>query len=218
MTFSLLARDPETGALGGVAATGNLCVGAWVLRGEPRAGLSASQGRTPSTLWGEDALQMMADGLPPEETVARVTGADAGRAERQLALLSAHGQTAAYDGAGNHPFTGHLNGAAWIVAGNWLRGPEVIDSAARAYSDHDGRFERRLLAALGAGIRAGSDSRGTLSAALLVVALDRPPLSLRVDWDEDPLARLEALYARTLSPDYDRWLATLPTRRRPQAT
>ena len=31
MTFSILARNPKTGEIGGAAATGNLCVGGWVL-------------------------------------------------------------------------------------------------------------------------------------------------------------------------------------------
>ena len=217
MTFSLLARDPETGALGGVAATGNICVGAWVLRGDPRAGMSASQGRTPSTLWGEDALAAMAEGIGAEPAVARITGTDPGRAARQLVLLSADGGTAGFDGARNEPFTGHLDGDGWIVAGNWLSSGDVIESTARSFCDAAGPFEERLLAALRAGVAAGSDSRGTLSAALLVVALDRPPLSLRVDWDTDPVDRLVALYKKTREPGYDAWLRTLPTRNAPDA-
>ena len=43
MTFSILAQDPETGAIGGAAATGSLCVGGWVLRGDLDAGMSAKQ-------------------------------------------------------------------------------------------------------------------------------------------------------------------------------
>lgn len=217
MTFSLLARDPETGALGGIAATGNLCVGGWVLRGDPRAGLSASQGKTPSTLWGEDALEMLADGRDPAAVVAELTGRDTGRHERQLALLSADGHTAAFDGAANHPFTGHIEGEGWIVAGNWLSSGAVIERASASFGG-GGAFPDRLLAALEAGVSAGSDSRGTLSAALLVVAQDRPPLSLRVDWDAAPVERLAALLERTREPGYASWLDTLPTRTRPEAT
>ena len=218
MTFTLLARDAETGALGGVAATGNLCVGGWVLRGDARAGLSASQGRSPSTLWGEDALALMAAGAHPSEAVARLVDGDRGRAKRQLALLSADGRTAGFDGAENHPFAGHLGGDGWIVSGNWLAGRAVIESTAQAYVGAKGPFAERLLAALRAGVDAGSDSRGTLSAALLVTALEVPPLSLRVDWDEQPVARLSALYERTREPSYRAWLDTLPTRSEPQAT
>lgn len=218
MTFTLLARDAETGALGGVAATGNLCVGGWVLRGDPRAGLSASQGRSPSTLWGEDALVLMAEGVHPSEVVARLVDGDRGRAKRQLALLSADGDKAGFDGVENHPVTGHLDGDGWIVSGNWLRGRAVIEGTAQAYVEAQGPFAERLLAALRAGVDAGSDSRGTLSAAMLVIALQNPRLSLRVDWDEEPVERLAALYERTREPSYQAWLDTLPTRSEPQAT
>ncbi|MFN3526048.1 MAG: DUF1028 domain-containing protein, partial [Paracoccus sp. (in: a-proteobacteria)] len=62
MTFSILAQDLGTGAFGGAAATGSLCVGGWVLRGDSRAGLTASQGAAPSTMWGEDVLVRMMSG------------------------------------------------------------------------------------------------------------------------------------------------------------
>ena len=73
MTFSLLARDPETGAIGGAAATGSLCVGGWVLRGNLAGGMSASQGMAPSTFWGEDVLDFMAAGNPAKKAIEAVT-------------------------------------------------------------------------------------------------------------------------------------------------
>lgn len=216
MTFSLLARDPETGALGGVAATGNLCVGGWVLRGDPAAGLTASQGKTPSTLWGEDALRLLERGNAPDKVVSELIAGDEGRNSRQLSVLSANGASGVYDGSENQPFTGHIAGDGWIIAGNWLTSSAVLDACAEAFESASGDFPQRLLDALAAGVDAGSDSRGTQSAALLVVAADRPPLSLRVDWDEAPVARLRDLYRRTRAPDYADWLDTLPTRERPE--
>jgi len=215
MTFSLLARDPLTGSLGGVAATGNLCVGGWVLRGDARGGLTASQGLTPSTLWGEDALAALVAGASVGDALDSVVSDDPGRDARQLLVMSADGSTATFDGAGNHPFTGHLTGDGWVVAGNWLTSSKVIEEAAEAFATTPGAFEERLLAALSAGATAGSDQRGTLSAALLAVAPDRPPLTRRVDHDERPVERLAALYARTRARDYIDWLDTLPTRRNP---
>ena len=52
MTFSLLYLDKPSGCFAGATATGNLCVGGWVLRGHPHVGLTASQGAEPSILWG----------------------------------------------------------------------------------------------------------------------------------------------------------------------
>ena len=101
MTFSILVRDPETGAMGGAAATGNLCVGGWVLRGDVRAGLSASQGKTPSTLWGEDVLDGMRKGLSAKNAVAALVSADRGRETRQLLAIDRGGRTAAFTGDEN---------------------------------------------------------------------------------------------------------------------
>ena len=56
MTFSILAFDPISKAFGGSSATGNICVGGWVLRADPRYGISATQGAEVSTLWGEDVI------------------------------------------------------------------------------------------------------------------------------------------------------------------
>lgn len=212
MTFSLLAFDKRTGALGGAAATGNLCVGGWVLRGDARAGLTASQGLAPSTLWGEDALEAMRGGLSAEDAVRRVTGDDKGRETRQLAALDRQGGTAGFDGSRNRPYCGHRHGNGWIAAGNWLASATVLDRAADILDARRQPLAERLLDALAEGVAAGSDSRGTLSAALLVVAPDRPPLSLRVDYDRQPVARLRALFRRSRERDYEDWVATLPTR------
>ncbi|RYH11554.1 DUF1028 domain-containing protein [Tropicimonas sp. IMCC6043] len=218
MTFSLLARDPETGAFGGAAVTGNLCVGAWVLRGDARFGLSASQGHTPSTLWGEDTLAHLAGGASAGEALSAVVGTDPGRETRQLAVLDRHGATAVHDGADNLPFTGHLAAPGWVVAGNWLASSAVIERAAETFAAPGRPFADRLVAALRAGMAAGSDRRGTFSAALLVLAEDAPPLDLRVDFDAAPVDRLADLLDRTRATGYAAWLDTLPTRRKPFTT
>ena len=69
MTISILAFDERTGAYGGAATTGNLCVGGWVLRGDAESGLSASQGLLPSTLWGTDSLKLMQMGVSSAQAV-----------------------------------------------------------------------------------------------------------------------------------------------------
>lgn len=218
MTFSLLARDPATGAFGAAAVTGNLCVGGWVLRGDARFGLTASQGRTPSTLWGEDALAHLASGLPAAGALAATVADDPGAAVRQLSVLDRSGDAAVHDGADNLPETGHLVGDGWVVAGNWLQSQAVVIRTGSGFADAAGGLPDRLIAALRAGIAAGSDRRGSLSAALLVLAEDAPPLDLRVDFDDAPVDRLAALLERTRAPAYRDWLATLPTRREAHRT
>ena len=71
MTFSILVYDPLTESYGGASATGNICVGGWVLRGNPLSGVSASQGSEPSTLWGENILNYTKDGLDAESAIEK---------------------------------------------------------------------------------------------------------------------------------------------------
>ena len=50
-----------------------------------------------------------------------------------------------------------------------------------------------MLAILQAGQRAGGDKRGIQSAAMLILDPEKPPLDLRVDYDENPIRALEEL-------------------------
>lgn len=216
MTFSILARDPNTNALGGAAATGSLCVGGWVLRGDARVGLSASQGAAPSTLWGEDVITEMRNGSSAAQAVSRITEADSGRGHRQLSALGLSGPGAAFTGSENTPVTGSRLFDHGIVAGNMLSGESVLDEMVQNYLASSQSFAERLLSALNAAQAAGGDSRGLYSAALLIVSPDHAPLTLRIDYSEDPLAALQALYERASEGDYFAWRQQVPTLNDPE--
>jgi len=216
MTFSILAQDLGTGSFGGAAATGSLCVGGWVLRGDSRAGMSASQGAAPSTMWGEDALVRMRAGESAEQALAAVTGPDAGRDWRQLAVLDRAGGAACHTGTANTEWRGALVAPGLVVSGNLLAGPQVLEALRDTFLSTQGSLAERLLAALAAAEAAGGDTRGLQSAALLVVSDDAPPLTLRVDWSENPVAALHDLHTRSQSGDYAAWLPTVPTRNDPE--
>jgi uncharacterized Ntn-hydrolase superfamily protein len=216
MTFSILAQDLNSGAFGGAAATGSLCVGGWVLRGDSRAGMTASQGAAPSTMWGEDALVRMRAGDSAEQALAAVTRPDAGRDWRQLAILDRAGGTACHTGASNTEWRGSLIAPGLVVSGNLLAGPQVLKALSDTFLAAPGTLAERLLAALAAAEAAGGDTRGLQSAALLVVSDDAPPLTLRVDWSENPVAALRDLHRRSQSGDYAAWLPTVPTRNNPE--
>lgn len=211
MTFSILARDPDAGAIGGAAATGSLCVGGWVLRGDPEAGMSASQGAIPSTFWGEDVLAGMRKGLGAAEAVARVTAADAGRARRQLAALDLAGRAGAFTGESNEPEKGERAFTDGIASGNMLSGAGVLDAMAGEFASAGGSLDARLLSALRAAARNGGDYRGVSSAALLVLRPDQPPLTLRIDHHpSDPIAALEDLHRKATSGEYAKWTSSVP--------
>ncbi|MDD7971824.1 DUF1028 domain-containing protein [Roseinatronobacter alkalisoli] len=216
MTFSILAQDLGSGAMGGAAATGALCVGGWVLRGDSRAGMTASQGAAPSTMWGEDALESMRSGQSAEQAVTQVTAVDRGRAWRQLSALDRHGGTASHSGQRNTPWCGSVGDNGFVVSGNMLAGPQVLDALRSGFLTTTGTFAERLLAGLRAAEAAGGDSRGLQSAALLIVSDDAPPLNLRIDWAQDPLSELHDLYRRSQTGAYAEWLPTVPTRNNPE--
>lgn len=211
MTFSILARDAETGRLGGAAATGSLCVGGWVLRGDALSGLSASQGTSPSTLWGEEVLQRMKAGSSAADAVALVTAPDTGKAHRQLTALDLTGGTGAFTGAASVSACGHRTAPGVVVAGNMLTSESVLDAVMETYLSTPGFHPERLLAAISAGEKAGSDSRGLMSAALLCLGRDMTPLTLRIDWSEQPLADLRMLYTRASTGAYAEWGRLVPT-------
>lgn len=211
MTFSILVQDAESGAIGGAAATGSLCVGGWVLRGRLGAGMSASQGAAPSVFWGDDVLDELARGKSAPQAVAAVTGADQGRDWRQLSALDLAGRGAVFTGAQNTPETGERIFDGGVAAGNMLASAGVVDALAEGFAAAAGPFPARLIAALRAAEAAGSDMRGLMSAALLVLAPDAAPLTLRIDHhDSDPIGALEALHARATTGDYAAWARRVP--------
>ena len=218
MTFSILALDPQSGAIGCAAATGNLAVGGWVLRSAADGGTVATQGASVSTLWGDDALLLLRDGVNAGTVVQTLVQKDDGRGHRQLAVLDLEGNHAVWTGEANTDAKGHVDGDSFIVSGNWLSSLDVLNAVAENFETSKtgtSTFARRLIDALQAGADAGSDSRGTMSAAVQVVSSDQPPLDLRVDYSEQPLVDLFNLYNRATSHPYTDWVSVVPTMKDP---
>lgn len=227
MTLSILALDRASGAIGCAAATGNLAVGAWVLRAAAGVGAVATQGHSVSPLWGDGALERLRAGDGARAALEAVTGGDPGRPWRQLAVLDASGATAAWTGAENPDFRGHRERDAYVLAGNWLASDAVLEAMDAAWraggAVADGTIADagagvagatlavRLLGVLDAAAKAGGDARGLQSAALRVLSRDAPPLDLRVDHDARPLERLRALHARATGEPYASWTRAVPT-------
>lgn len=215
MTFSILARDEKTGVLAGACATGSLCVGGWVLRGQLGAGMVASQGTAPSTLWRDEALQRMGSGDTAENTLNSVCLPDDGRAHRQLAVLDRSGGTSAFTGDASVAWAGHRCMPNLVVAGNMLADAAVLEALADTFLSVTGSLADRLMSALRTADRAGGDSRGLKSAAMLVVSPNAPPLDIRVDYADAPLVALSELMLRTRAHPYAGWLDEVPVQTDP---
>ncbi|ASP21108.1 major pilin protein fimA [Antarctobacter heliothermus] len=216
MTISIMAYDEKSGLYGGAATTGSLCVGGWVLHGDAESGMSASQGSLPSTMWGTDTLALMKAGTSAQDAADQVTKVDSGRGHRQLATLDPKGGVGHFTGADSIATAGARQGDGVIVTGNLLSSEAVLDAALAGYQDAQGSLDLRLMAALDAAFAAGGDSRGLLSAALLIVGRDMAPLTLRIDYSPTPLDDLRALHDRATTGDYADWAVLVPTLNEPE--
>jgi uncharacterized Ntn-hydrolase superfamily protein len=218
MTYSIVARDPATGAFGVAVATKFFAVGSLCPHARAGAGAIATQALI-NPLYGVRGLDLLAAGMSAEKAIAQLTGEDSGRAHRQVHLVDRNGTLAAHTGASCIEWCGHLVGSNHSVAGNMLAGPRVVADASAAFeSAGDLPFAQRLIAALTAGEAAGGDKRGKQSAALLIVSTeDYPDLDLRVDDHPDPLAELRRL-ERVSRERYVHFLTFLPRRADPSGT
>jgi uncharacterized Ntn-hydrolase superfamily protein len=215
MTWSIIAKDNATGQIGIAVATKFFAVGARVPHIAPGVGGIATQALV-NPYYGIDGVRLLREGRLPRDIIETLIARDAGHASRQLHVMDANGQIAAYTGKDCVDWCGHLEGENFSIAGNMLRGRRVLDDTAKAYVANIGMpFARRLIAAMHAGEAAGGDKRGKQSAALLIYGEEEwSDLDLRVDDHIDPLAELERLEAVSR----ERWVhfrKYLPSRKNP---
>jgi uncharacterized Ntn-hydrolase superfamily protein len=194
MTWSILVRDPTTGALGAAVATRFFAVGALCIHVEGRVGALATQALV-NPMYAYDGMPRLRAGEAPEAVVAALLAADAGRTTRQLHILDAAGRIAQHTGAECVAWCGNVRGTDISVAGNMLAGAAVLDRTLEAFAATEGSLPERLLAALEAGEAAGGDKRGKQSAALKTALHDPyPDLDIRADDHPDPIGELRRLY------------------------
>jgi uncharacterized Ntn-hydrolase superfamily protein len=220
MTWSIIARDGETGQFGIAVATKFFAVGARVPFIAARFGAIATQALV-NPYYGIDGLKLLREGQTPDDIIAALKATDSGHAHRQLHIMDAGGRIAAHTGEACVDWCGHLlsqdlDGNHFSIAGNMLAGLGVLDDTAAAYrANATLPFARRLIAAMHAGEAAGGDKRGKQSAALLIHGEEEwPALDLRVDDHIDPLGELDRLE----QVSRERWVhfrQFLPTRANP---
>lgn len=215
MTWSIVARDPDSGHFGIAVASRFFSVGCAVPHIRGGVGAIATQAFV-SPLYGTDGLKMLADGFTPDAIIAALTQRDDGHQQRQMHLIDAAGRNAVFTGAKCIDWAGHLVEDGVSVAGNMLAGPQVIEETMRVYREGTAKpLAERLLDAMDAGEQAGGDKRGKQSAALVLYRdQDYPWLDIRADDHTDPLAELR----RLLAVAQERFLhiaETMPTRQNP---
>jgi uncharacterized Ntn-hydrolase superfamily protein len=198
MTWSILVREPATGALGAAVATRFFAVGALCLHVEGGVAALATQALI-NPMYGVHGMSRLRSGEAPESVISALVAEDAGRENRQLHIIDAHGAIAQYTGGDCVSWCGSGQGVDISVAGNMLAGPAVVQATLAAFQAAEGDLAARLLTALEAGEAAGGDKRGRQSAALKICTADPyPDLDIRADDHADPLAELRRLHRVSL--------------------
>ena len=198
-TYSIVARDPDTGRLGVAVQSHWFCVGALVPWAEAGVGAVATQSFV-RVDYGPEILGDLRAGKSPDQSLAARTKADDGRDVRQVGVIDAKGRAASFTGSACVASAASHVGQGYAVQANIMVDDSVVPAMARAYEKASGDFAHRLLAALDAAQAAGGDLRGRQSAAMLIVEGARPvepwqgvALDLRVDDDPEPLVELRRL-------------------------
>jgi uncharacterized Ntn-hydrolase superfamily protein len=195
MTWSILVRDPVTGALGAAVSTRFFAVGALAIHVEGGVAALATQALI-NPMYASYGMARLRAGEPPDAVAAALLAEDAGRDHRQLHMIDAQGRIAQHTGKDCVSWYGMVRGADVSVAGNMLARAAVVERTLDAFQRAGGTLAECLLTALEAGEAAGGDKRGRQSAALKICTRDPyPDLDIRTDDHPDPLAELRRLYA-----------------------
>jgi uncharacterized Ntn-hydrolase superfamily protein len=195
VTYSIVARDPNTGQMGVAVQTCNLAVGAWVPWAEGGVGAVATQAEAERS-YGTLGLALMRNDQPAPDALRALLAADDRREFRQVSMIDRQGRVATHTGSRCFPEAGSVVGDTFCTQANMMARDTVWQAMANAYRAAPGDLADRLLAALDAAQAEGGDIRGQQTAALLVVAgrpTPIPHITLRVDHHPEPLRELRRL-------------------------
>ena len=199
-TFSIVAVDEASGDLGVATASRYIAVGSLVPHVEAETAAIATQSVAHPALAARMLKELSTGDASAQETLLRFLSYDRDRETRQLAVVTASGDTAAFTGSECLQYAGAQTGHGVVCAGNTLAGPAVLQDMLREYENREGRLWTRLLCALTAGEAAGGDKRGKQAAALRVHRTGggyrgsgEVVVDLRVDDDAEPIRALSRL-------------------------
>jgi uncharacterized Ntn-hydrolase superfamily protein len=198
-TYSIVARDPNTGELGVAVQSHWFSVGPIVAWAEAGVGAVATQSFVDPS-YGKNGLDLMRAGKSAPDTLKELLAKDEGREVRQIAMIDAQGRVDAWTGKNDIQAAGHIVGTNFSVQANLMLNDKVWPAMARAFENTKGDLAERMLAALDAAQAVGGDIRGKQSAAMIVVtgkptgqAWKDRTFDLRVDDSAQPLQELRRL-------------------------
>ncbi|HEU4520564.1 MAG TPA: DUF1028 domain-containing protein [Thermoanaerobaculia bacterium] len=215
-TYSIVARDAETGQMGVAVQSHWFSVGPIVTWAEAGVGAIATQSFADPS-YGQLGLELLRAGKSAPDALRALLTADQACAVRQVAFVDATGNVATFTGDRNIIAAGGIagnrsgdavklscgtlqSGAGFAVQANLMANDKVWPAMAKAFEDAKGDLAARMLAALDAAQAVGGDIRGKQSAALVVVKAESTGkpwadrlFDVRVDDHPEPLAELRRL-------------------------
>ena len=199
MTYSIVARDAETGEMGVATQSQAFAVGSSVPFALPGHGVIATQSMA-EPMYGSVGLDLLQGGFTAQEVLTALSSVDPHPQRRQVAVLGVNGDLAAYTGDHCVEAAGHLIGDTCVALANMAASPAVWEAMVERYESSGGPLAQRLLNSLQAAEEAGGDFRGRRSAAIMVIrpsTTGRPwhdmAVDLRVDDSSDPVNALADL-------------------------
>lgn len=202
MTYSIVARDLETGEIGVAVETALPAVGRLCPWAEAGIGAIASQALARQS-HGASGLVLLRNGHNAPQALAGLLAADPNAQVRQIGIVDSHGNAASHTGTNTIRFAGHQVGVGYAVQANMMASETVPAAMAAAYESAKGPLVVRMLAALKAAQAEGGDFRGQQSAALKIVSGTLPTATwqgvlydVRVDDHPEPVKELERICNR----------------------
>ena len=198
-TYSIVARDPNTGEMGVAVQSHWFSVGSSVTWAEAGVGAVATQSFV-RVEYGPEGLALMKKGVPAPEALKTLLAADDGREVRQVAMIDAASRVSAFTGARCIKAAGDHVGENYSVQANLMLDTGVWPAMSAAFEASKGDLAERMLATLEAAQTAGGDIRGRQSAAMLIVkgkATSKPwedtVLDLRIEDHAEPIKEMRRL-------------------------
>jgi uncharacterized Ntn-hydrolase superfamily protein len=219
-TFSIVARDPQSGEMGVAVQSHWFAVGQIVPWAEAGVGAVATQSFVDPS-YGKLGLDLLRAGKSAPEALRGLLAADPSCEVRQVAMVDPSGSVATFTGSRDIASAGGTaaggstaqfqcgsasgaltTGRDFAAQANLMANDKVWPAMAKAYAAANGDLAERLLAALDAAQTVGGDIRGKQSAALIIVAAKSSGkrwrdevFNLRVDDHPEPLKELRRLVA-----------------------
>ena len=199
-TFSIVARDKNTGEMAVAVQSHWFAVGNLVSWGKSGVGVVATQSFI-NPAYGPNGLKLMAEGKSAKEALEFLILEDQGRDVRQVAMLDVHGKASAYTGKNCITYANQIIGDNFSVQANMMLNDKVVPAMAESFKIYkDLPLAERVLKVLQAAQKEGGDIRGKQSAAIVVVgpnlvkeSWNDKLVDLRVDDHKNPIAELERL-------------------------